>query len=105
MCLSSVGKDYWKGFGEEKEREQSSRDEQWLTAVHRSATSSEGRKRGVEALGFMPRQILWLELVRMESEMALRQQQQLQKMWPGEKMEHKTSRCAELKEFCPEKLS
>lgn len=53
----------------------------------------------------MPRQILWSELMGMESEMALRQQQQLQKMQPGEKMEHKTCRCVELKEFCPEKFS
>lgn len=56
-------------------------------------------------LELMLRQILWWKLLGMEAEMALSQQQQLQKMWPGEKMESKACRCAELKEFCPAKLS
>lgn len=64
----------------------------------------------MEGLGFMPRQILRSKLPGMvsagrESQMALSQQQQLQKTWPGEKMESKTCRCAELKEFCLAKLS
>lgn len=36
LCWSWVGKDYCKGFGEEKEREQSSRHEQWLPHLVRA---------------------------------------------------------------------
>jgi len=69
-----------------------------------------GTGRGFEVLGSMPRQTLWSKLLGMgsagtESKMAPSQQQQLQKMWPGEQMESKTHRCAELKQFCSAKLS